>query len=422
LKSYFLEIKDKKRRYKKLKVEEEEKDKLKDEILVDLENIYDLIKSASNYYTNKFNINTIKIVQSKELITQFQFLFKDLNLLSKLEKIGAEYLDKQKDLKLLKKEIEKKLNKFKKGDTLEIRLDTYLKKAKTTAEYQKIKEEYQNKKFQIKYILKASDKTKNTLTKLTPNKNYYQSFFNLYRGFSSLTAVEQEKNYFAEELKSLNVEKENSEKTITTLKNDIKTLSSSTKIENAQKNINQAQNNLEKKAQRYAVNKSVNFILKKLRERMVEKAEKELLTPASDILAKITSNHYTDLKTTADLDQSDFKIITENCKEFNSVQQLSRGSLEQLFLAVRLSRIREISPPLPLVLDDSLVNFDRIHLYNTTELISKLASRHQIFILSCHPHLISYISEITDSAQYWKLEEGEFELSNQQKLIDHLSH
>ena len=48
--------------------------------------------------------------------------------------------------------------------------------------------------------------------------------------------------------------------------------------------------------------------------------------------------------------------------------------------------------------------------------------KHQIFVLSCHPQLISYISEITDSAQYWKLEAGEFELSNQEKLITHLSY
>ncbi len=154
---------------------------------------------------------------------------------------------------------------------------------------------------------------------------------------------------------------------------------------------------------------------------MIEKTEKELLNPAAKILKKISSQHYTELKTAADLDQSDFRVTTKSGEEFNSVQQLSRGSLEQLFLAVRISRIKEINPPLPLVLDDSLVNFDRRHLYNTAELISNLADRQQIFILSCHPHLISYIAEISDSAQYWKLEGGDFKLTNQEQLIDHLS-
>jgi len=290
------------------------------------------------------------------------------------------------------------------------------------AEYKKIKEEYQNKKSQLEYTLKASDKIKETLNKLAPAANYYQSFLKLYRDFSSLAAVEEEKISLTEDLNSSQKQKDKVEERITTLKNEIKALSSSTKIENAQTKINQAQNNLEKKAQRYAVNKSVYFILKKLRARMVEKAETELLKPASDILAKISDKYYKKLETADDLESSEFKTITADGKEFNSVNQLSRGSLEQLFLAVRISRIKEIQPKLPIVLDDSLVNFDSNHLYNTAEIIVNLAKQHQIFVLSCHPHLVKYIGEITKSAQYWKLESGQFELSQQQKLVDYLKY
>lgn len=441
LKSYFLEIKDKKRRHNNLKIDAEENNELKQEIIINLENIFGLIKKADNYYKQNFNITNQNIGQTDGLIKQADYLFKDLNKLSELKKIAVDYLDKQNELKLSISDIQEFLADFKKGKDLESRLEAYYKKAEAAAEYKRIEEEYQNKKSQLEYTLKASDKTKNILNNLASNldsdldsdstsktayeadseTDFYQVFLKLYRNFSSLTAVEKEKKDINNNLDSSQKEKEQIDEKITTLKNDIKALSSSTKIENAQTKINQAQNNLEKKAQRYAVNKSVYFILKKLRTRMVEKAELELLKPASDILAKISNKYFRKLETADDLESSEFKTITADGKKFNSVDQLSRGSLEQLFLAVRISRIKEIKPHLPLVLDDSLVNFDSKHLYNTAKIITNLAEQHQIFILSCHPHLVEYISNISNSVQYWKLEAGNFELSDSQKLISHLS-
>ncbi|RAK05348.1 uncharacterized protein YhaN [Halanaerobium saccharolyticum] len=364
--SYFGEIKEKKRRYRELKVEERDNKEKRKELEENLKQLNDLIFNAAVYCSHDFNTTA-----EMNLINKSQTIFKDFNILVDIWTLSEEYL---------------------------------------------------SKKSQLEYILKSSDKIKNALNEKNGEEDYYQSFISLYGEFSSMTAVEERKRELSEQLNFFKEEKSSLEEKITTLKNRIDDLSSSSKIEKAQQKIDQAQNNLEKKARNYAVNKSVNFILKKLRSRMIEKAEKELLEPASEILSRISSQYYTDLKTPADLDQSDFKVITENGKVFNSVQQLSRGSLEQLFLAVRISRIREIKPALPLVLDDSLVNFDRSHLYNTAEIISNLASQHQIFILSCHPHLVSFISRITDSAQYWKLEEGKFELSDQEKLLDHLSY
>jgi DNA repair ATPase RecN len=366
LNSYFREIRDKKRRYKKLKIEKKENERKRKEIEKSLQKLRALIIDAAEYCSLDFSNTT-----EQKRMEDYQVLFDDFKLLSDLLTLSKDYIAERS---------------------------------------------------QLEHTLKASDKIKAALNEKRTDKDYYQIFIKLFDDFSSLGAVENTKSSLSAQLNNLKEEKANLEEKITTLKNRINDLSTSTKIEKAQAEINQAQNNLEKKAQKYAVNKSVHFILKKLRSRIIEKAEKELLNPAAKILSSISSHHYTDLKTAADLEQSDFKVVTENGQEFNSVEELSRGSLEQLFLAVRISRIKEIKPPLPLVLDDSLVNFDRSHLYNTAELITNLSSRHQIFILSCHPHLISYISELTDSAQYWKLEEGEFELSNQQKLIDHLSH
>lgn len=364
LASYYREIRDKKRRYQELKNEEKTHFSNQKELLKLLQELKTLINNAAANCGLKFS-TTAEI----DLIKNHQELFGDFELI--------------KDLKRL--------------------VDQFL-----------------NKKSQLKHTLKASDKIKKALNEISSEKSYYQIFIDFSQQFAAAAAVEEEKKTLALKLSDLKEEKEKLEEEITTLKNRIDELSTSTKIERAQQKIDLAQTKLEKKSQDYALNQSVAFILKKLRARMIDRAEEELLKPASKILKRISSNHYSQLKTASDLDQRDFRIITAEDREVKSTKELSQGSLEQLFLAVRLSRIKEIKPPLPLVLDDSLVNFDRSHLYNTAELLAELAAGHQIFILSCHPHLISFISNFTDSAQYWKLESGSFELSSPLQLISHL--
>jgi len=173
-------------------------------------------------------------------------------------------------------------------------------------------------------------------------------------------------------------------------------------------------------AERYAVNKSVYFILKKLRERIISRAEDELLSPAADILARITENEYQAIQTADNLEDAEFRTLLSDGSSFDSVGHLSRGTMEQLFLSVRLSRIKEIEPPLPLVIDDSLVNFDRNHLYNAADVISELGETHQIFILSCHPHFAEFLDALSDNIQYWKLDKGSFSKSSAAEVIEHL--
>ncbi|MFW5979183.1 MAG: AAA family ATPase [Halanaerobium sp.] len=365
--SYYREIKDQKRRLSQLKIEEAENEERLEELKSSLIKLKALITEAALYCNLDFTVS-----EETDLFKNSQVLFSDFKLLKDLLNLTDNYL---------------------------------------------------TQKSQLEETLNSSDRIKKALTEIEQDGNSYQIFKNLFQEFSSLRAVKSEQESLTEKLNKFKQEREELDENITTLKNRINELSTSTKIEKAQQTIDQAQTELEKKAQDYAVHKSAAYILKKLRSRMIEKAEKELLEPAADILSRISSNHYSKLKTAANLDQSDFRIITAKDQQVKNSSELSRGSLEQLYLAVRLSRIKEIEPPLPVVLDDSLVNFDQEHLYNTAELISEFALRHQIFVLSCHPDLISFISELTDSEQlqYWKLDSGNFELTEQKKLIDYLS-
>ena len=91
-----------------------------------------------------------------------------------------------------------------------------------------------------------------------------------------------------------------------------------------------------------------------------------------------------------------------------------------MFLAVRISRIKEISPSLPVILDDSFVNFDIAHTKNTVKALVKLSMTHQIFVLTCHATLVELIMSQSPKAQYIKLERGKFTESLGEDLKEYL--
>lgn len=89
-------------------------------------------------------------------------------------------------------------------------------------------------------------------------------------------------------------------------------------------------------------------------------------------------------------------------KEPRLVTQLSRGTREQLFLAMRLALIRDRSreaEPLPVLMDDILVNFDPERARAAASAVLTLAGDHQILFFTCHPHTARMFEELALEAQ-----------------------
>ncbi len=146
-----------------------------------------------------------------------------------------------------------------------------------------------------------------------------------------------------------------------------------------------------------------------------------LLSQAINNFKKITDGAYTEIIPSDNLEKPDFKPKAATDDRFVSSDILSRGTREQLFLAMRLSRIKEIKPSLPVILDDTLVNFDIGHLQRTMEIIKQLANTNQIFVLTCHPHVVDYLHQRAENAQYWRLENGNFYSTTGDTLVEYLS-
>ncbi|MFQ5443131.1 MAG: ATP-binding protein, partial [Nitrospinales bacterium] len=79
------------------------------------------------------------------------------------------------------------------------------------------------------------------------------------------------------------------------------------------------------------------------------------------------------------------------------VEEMSRGTREQLYLAMRLGLIEEYekrAEPLPIIMDDVLVNFDEIRGHEFMEILQGFAQARQVLLLSCHRHTLKVCIEM----------------------------
>jgi uncharacterized protein YhaN len=78
------------------------------------------------------------------------------------------------------------------------------------------------------------------------------------------------------------------------------------------------------------------------------------------------------------------------------VQEMSAGQRHQLFLALRLASLEhhfEHSEPMPLVLDDLLVQLDDVSARAALEILAELARVAQVLFFTHHDHLVTMARE-----------------------------
>ena len=104
---------------------------------------------------------------------------------------------------------------------------------------------------------------------------------------------------------------------------------------------------------------------------------------AGELLSRLTGGKYDQVSLTRE-----FEALASRRGDVTprKLLTLSKGTVDQLYLAVRLAVCDLVLPgddPAPLVLDDALVNFDDERLGLALDLLRDLASRRQILLFTC---------------------------------------
>ena len=185
-------------------------------------------------------------------------------------------------------------------------------------------------------------------------------------------------------------------------------LASDEKLHQANRIIAGAKLELEAKGEQYAVFRMAEEMVDTVYADLMERTKGSVLNSAGDFFSKITTGDYKTIDLGVDSQDRDFRAVPLGTAKGIETKHLSRGTREQLFLSVRLSRIKGITPPLPVILDDTLVNFDPAHGREAVKLIARLGETHQVFVLTCHPEMLDWIEETGYKVQYWGLDKGKF--------------
>jgi uncharacterized protein YhaN len=219
------------------------------------------------------------------------------------------------------------------------------------------------------------------------------------------------------ELEKMNKNLDNLKTKKDEIKIKMRNLATEEKIISAENKINKARNNLKPLAEKYAVNKIASYILDSYWQNFINEKKDKLLNKASNIMEQITCVEYNKIEPLENLTDPNFKLHEKEGKIFDKVDFLSRGTREQLFMAIRINRIMEINPSLPVIIDDSLVNFDPSHLRNIFDIINNLKNKNQIFFLTCHPEQIEFLDNKIDNKNYYSLIKGKFKRVNKKELL-----
>jgi uncharacterized protein YhaN len=140
---------------------------------------------------------------------------------------------------------------------------------------------------------------------------------------------------------------------------------------------------------------AVSLFLERIREDYEKHRQPETLKEASGYLRQLTSGKYTRIWTPL---AHDILFVDAADGQPLSVQVLSRGTREQLFVSLRLALVAAYARRgihLPMILDDVFVNFDAGRTRTACAVLRDFARQgHQLLVFTCHEHVWRMFQEL----------------------------
>ena len=144
---------------------------------------------------------------------------------------------------------------------------------------------------------------------------------------------------------------------------------------------------LEAEYNEWMISKVVLAVLNKEKQEYEKEKQPSVIKYSSSIFKELTQNKYD--RISISLTDNDVKIHTAD-EKIRQIDSLSRGTKEQLLLALRLGFIQayeEKNEPLPIVLDDVMVNFDNYRSASFATILNQFSKQRQAIVFTCHKHV-----------------------------------
>ncbi|PKP54621.1 MAG: hypothetical protein CVT90_00310 [Candidatus Altiarchaeales archaeon HGW-Altiarchaeales-3] len=164
---------------------------------------------------------------------------------------------------------------------------------------------------------------------------------------------------------------------------------------------------LKKKSEEWSMLILARNIMGKAIEKYEQERQPGVIKEAQSFFLKMTLGRYS--RIFAPLDEAKIYVEDKDGRR-KDIQDLSRGTAEQLYLSLRFGFVREFSKraeSLPIIFDDILVNFDPERFRAACEAIKELAKTNQILYFTCHPESVNLLAEIIPDSKVIDINVGD---------------
>jgi uncharacterized protein YhaN len=155
--------------------------------------------------------------------------------------------------------------------------------------------------------------------------------------------------------------------------------------------LNVLQENLRVHALEWSTLTIAVALLREARAKYERERKPDVVLEGQVLFSMITSGRYPRLISPPG--ESQIHVEDQNGQR-TTLSQLSRGTAEQLYLALRFGLIKEFSrrsEALPVIMDDILVNFDPQRAELACRAIGELAEKNQVILFTCHPETVKLL-------------------------------
>lgn len=254
----------------------------------------------------------------------------------------------------------------------------------------KINEDKKHKKSQIRMIEENKEKLEKNIEELVNanRQNTEMNKLNITKEFSDKLPQYEIENILNKNYEELLLELEKEENKFTTLKLKEGTLNiEKNKMKISEEDFEQIEKELEEAIQEKQKIKALENSIKITKEALdiaYEKA-KQNITPKfsaklAECISKISTEKYKNVNFS---DENGLRIELKN-GDYIPVENLSTGTIDQMYLALRINSITEIvEEKLPIILDEAFAYYDDERMKNILQYIQEEYKDNQIIIFTC---------------------------------------
>jgi uncharacterized protein YhaN len=204
------------------------------------------------------------------------------------------------------------------------------------------------------------------------------------------------------DIQNLNQEKSELDQTIGSERTELSKMDGSARAADLAEEIQILLGGLGNDVENYARLKIATKVLSLAIERYREKSEGPILKNASALFKQITGGSFEGIR--AEYDDKGQPVIVgvrQKDKEIVSVEGMSDGTTDQLYLALRLAGLEmylETNEPIPFIVDDILIKFDNNRAIATLNALADISIKTQVVFFTHHRHLVELADKHINSA------------------------